>query len=92
MELSDRRVDLADVRVPVLVVAGEGDGIAPEPAVRAVVDLLPSAPSVRYETAPGGHLGVLTGRAARGTTWVYVDEFLSEGDGLAGERLPARAA
>jgi polyhydroxyalkanoate synthase len=60
--------------------------------VRAVVDLLPNAASVRYETAPGGHLGVLTGRAARRTTWVYVDEFLSEGDGLAGERLPARAA
>ena len=92
VEVSDRRVDLADVRVPVLVVAGEGDGIAPEPAVRAVVDLLPNAPSVRYETAPGGHLGVLTGRAARRTTWVYVDEFLSDGDALAGERLPARAA
>jgi polyhydroxyalkanoate synthase len=73
-------------------VAGESDGIAPEPAVRAVVDLLPNAPAVRYETAPGGHLGALTGRAARHTTWVYLDEFLTQGDALAGERLPARAA
>jgi polyhydroxyalkanoate synthase len=92
IELSDRAVDLAAVRVPVLVVAGESDGIAPEPAVRAVVDLLPNAPTVRYETAPGGHLGALTGRAARHTTWAYLDEFLTQGDALAGERLPARAA
>jgi polyhydroxyalkanoate synthase len=31
---------------------------------------------VRLETAPGGHLGVLTGRAARGTTWVALDRHL----------------
>jgi polyhydroxyalkanoate synthase subunit PhaC len=92
VELSDRVVDLADVRVPVLVVAGTGDGIAPEPAVHAVVDLLPNAPVVRYETAPGGHLGVLTGRAARRTTWVKLDEFLTAGDVLAAGQLPARAA
>jgi polyhydroxyalkanoate synthase len=93
MEMSDRTIDLADVDVPVLVVAGEGDGIAPKEAVRAVVDLLPNSPGVRYETAPGGHLGVLTGRAARRTTWVYLDEFLSQGDEAVGEEgLPAQAA
>jgi polyhydroxyalkanoate synthase len=91
IELSDRTIDLADVRIPVLVVAGTGDGIAPAGAVRAVVDLLANA-RVRYETAPGGHLGVLTGRAARRTTWVYLDEFLSQGDALAADRLPAQAA
>ena len=78
--------------MPVLVVAGESDGIAPREAVRAVVDLLPGSSGVRYETAPGGHLGVLTGRAARRTTWVYLDEFLSEGDARAGDELPAQAA
>ncbi|MDX6698467.1 MAG: poly[(R)-3-hydroxyalkanoate] polymerase subunit PhaC [Solirubrobacteraceae bacterium] len=83
LELPSGPVDLANVRVPVLVVAGEGDGIAPKEAVHAVVDLLPNAPSVRYETAPGGHLGVLTGRAARRTTWVYLDEFLSAADARA---------
>jgi polyhydroxyalkanoate synthase subunit PhaC len=92
LEMSERTIDLVDVDVPVLVVAGEGDGIAPEEAVRAVVDLLPNAPTVRYETAPGGHLGVLTGRAARRTTWVYLDEFLSEGDARVGDELPAQAA
>jgi polyhydroxyalkanoate synthase len=32
---------------------------------------------VTLETAPGGHLGVLTGRAARATTWVMLDRFLA---------------
>jgi polyhydroxyalkanoate synthase subunit PhaC len=31
---------------------------------------------VRLETAPGGHLGVLTGRAARGTTWKMLEAFV----------------
>jgi polyhydroxyalkanoate synthase len=31
---------------------------------------------VRLETAPGGHLGILTGRAAERTTWRYLDEFM----------------
>ena len=30
----------------------------------------------QLETAPGGHLGVLTGRAARDTTWKRLDAFL----------------
>jgi polyhydroxyalkanoate synthase len=66
------------VRVPVLAIAGEGDGIAPIAACHHVGELLPSARSVRLETAPGGHLGVLTGRAARGTTWAMLDRFLAE--------------
>jgi len=78
LDLGDRQVDLADVHVPVLVVAGESDGIAPRGAVFHVAELLPEAPDIRLETAPGGHLGVLTGRSARRTTWVYLDEFLDE--------------
>ena len=78
LELPDRTVKLADVDVPVLVVAGEGDGIAPRGAVFPVGDLLPNAPDVWLETAPGGHLGVLTGRGARTTTWAYLDAFLDE--------------
>jgi polyhydroxyalkanoate synthase subunit PhaC len=78
LQLPDHEIDLADVQVPVLVVAGEDDGIAPRGAVFAAGELLPNAPDVRLESAPGGHLGVLTGRAARGTTWAYLDDFLDE--------------
>jgi polyhydroxyalkanoate synthase len=73
LALSDRTLELADVRGPVLAIAGTGDGIAPVAACHHLGDLLPS---VQLETAPGGHLGVLTGRAARGTTWVLLDRFL----------------
>ena len=78
LALSDRVLDLAAVKVPVLSIAGRGDGIAPVAACHHVAGLLPSAPPVGLETAPGGHLGVLTGRAARGTTWVMLDRFLAE--------------
>ena len=78
MVLSDHEIDLAGVEVPVLSVAGETDVLAPQPAVHHVAGLLPNAPQVRLETAPGGHLGVLTGRAAKRTTWRWLDEFLSD--------------
>ena len=75
LALEDHTLDLASVRLPVLAVAGRGDGIAPVAACHHVGDLLPEA-NVRLATAPGGHLGVLTGRAAAGSTWVLLDEFL----------------
>lgn len=74
----NRTIRLADIAVPVLVFAGAGDGIAPVRAIRPLVDLLTGAPSVRFEVVPGGHLGMLTGRAARTTTWRVIDEFLAE--------------
>jgi polyhydroxyalkanoate synthase len=76
--VSDHEIDLASVEVPVLSIAGETDVLAPRPAVHHVGDLLPNAPEVRLATAPGGHLGVLTGRAARRTTWPALDEFLKD--------------
>ncbi|WP_370944361.1 alpha/beta fold hydrolase [Amycolatopsis sp. cg5] len=78
VDLNGRIISLSDVKVPTLIVAGENDTIAPRPSVERVVELLENAPSVRFETAPGGHLGVLTGRKARNSTWRYLDEFLAE--------------
>jgi polyhydroxyalkanoate synthase len=91
LTLSDRTIDLADVHVPVLSIAGADDVLAPRAAVHHVAGLLPNAPSVRVETAPGGHLGVLTGRAARHTTWAWLDAFLAR-DAPAGvaSQLPLR--
>jgi polyhydroxyalkanoate synthase subunit PhaC len=75
MALTDTTIDLADARIPLLAIAGRGDGIAPVAACHHLADLVPNAP-LALDTAPGGHLGVLTGRAARGTTWRRLDEFL----------------
>jgi polyhydroxyalkanoate synthase len=76
LALTSGTIDLADVTAPLLAVAGRGDGIAPVASCFHIAALVPNARSVRLETAPGGHLGVLTGRAARTTTWRLLDEFL----------------
>lgn len=80
LELDGRVIDLARVTAPVLVCAGVGDGIAPIRAVRAVVGLLSGAKEVRFAVVPGGHLGMLTGRAARGSTWVQADAWIDAWD------------
>ncbi len=94
-----REIALADLRVPVLVFAGESDGIAPVRSIRPMVDLLSNAASVRFEVVPGGHLGMLTGRASRRTTWRIIDEFLDEQASApdvpvrkAAKKSPAKAA
>src|SRR4029079_5280525 len=73
IDLDGDTIRLGGVDTPVLSIAGEGDGIAPVNAVHAVKEFLPG---VRLATAPGGHLGVLTGRAARRTTWPMLEEWL----------------
>ncbi|HEU4567325.1 MAG TPA: alpha/beta fold hydrolase [Marmoricola sp.] len=73
-----REIRLDAIRLPVLVFAGNTDGIAPINAVRRLVDLLPNATEVRFEIVPGGHLGMLTGRASRTTTWPVLDEWIAQ--------------
>jgi polyhydroxyalkanoate synthase len=77
VDVDGRLISLARINVPVLVIAGAADGIAPEPAVRRLTYLLDNSPEVRFEVCPGGHLGVLTGRGARRTTWAVIDSFLA---------------
>ena len=81
VQVGERDVALADLTAPVLVFAGATDGIAPVAAVKAVVPLLTRARDVRFEIVPGGHLGMLTGRAARGTTWQVLDEWIGKWSG-----------
>ena len=76
-----RVVELDDVTVPVMAIAGTGDlFFAPPASAHHVGTLLTNSPYVRLETAPGGHLGVLSGRSARETTWQYVEDFLAAND------------
>jgi polyhydroxyalkanoate synthase subunit PhaC len=77
IDLGNGLISLSDVTVPVLIIAGNDDVIAPKAAVHHLADLLPNSPEVVLDTAPGGHLGVLAGRKARGTTWRAIDRFLA---------------
>jgi polyhydroxyalkanoate synthase len=86
MPFGDRTIQLSAIKAPVLVFGGATDGIAPINAVKAVVPLLTGSAEVRFEIVPGGHLGMLTGRAARGTTWRVMDEWIEQWS------TPAKAA
>ncbi len=77
-EVGERTLSVGDVTAPVLVFAGAADGIAPVASVKASVPLLTGARDVRFEIVPGGHLGMLTGRKARGSTWVVLDEWIDQ--------------
>jgi polyhydroxyalkanoate synthase len=94
IELDDgKTIDVAEVGIPVLVVAGANDVLAPREAVHHVVGLLTGSPDVRAFTAKGGHLGVLTGRGARHATWRHLDAFLRDHDRRREpDALPAPAA
>jgi polyhydroxyalkanoate synthase len=83
-DLEDHTVTLASLKVPVLVFAGEDDSIAPRASVEMVGTLLTGAPEVRFEMVPGGHLGMLTGRRARTTTWRILDDWVSRPAGVLG--------
>lgn len=80
LALAGRPVRLADVDVPVLLVAGADDVIAPVDSVRRACDLLTSAPDLRFVVHPGGHLGVLAGRRARDGAWADLITFLTDHD------------
>ena len=78
VNLSGHEIDVANIKAPVLIFGGNTDGIAPIKAVQALVPLLKGAHEVRFEIVPGGHLGMLTGRGARATTWVTMDEWIEQ--------------
>ncbi|WP_226435419.1 MULTISPECIES: alpha/beta hydrolase [Rhodococcus] len=88
LRLGDRAIDLSSVTVPVLSIGGSEDVLAPIPSVEPVGQVLTGSPEVRFVAVPGSHLGLLTGPAARTTSWVELAAFLREGPG---EHEPAAA-
>jgi polyhydroxyalkanoate synthase len=92
IDFGDRTIEVKNVKAPVLVFGGATDGIAPAQSVRPVVDLLTGAKEVRWEIVPGGHLGMLTGRAARNTTWRIIDEFVTKWSSDAAKKPKPRKA
>lgn len=88
MDIGDRRISFDSLTHPMLVLGGANDGIAPVRSVRAVVKLVPEHVPLRFEVVPGGHLGMLTGRSSRRTTWRILDEFLNKVDVESGVAKP----
>ena len=92
IELDGREIDVANITAPALIFGGATDGIAPIPAVQAVMPLLTGSAEARFEIVPGGHLGMLTGRAARDTTWRVLDEWIDQWSTSADLPTPAAVA
>lgn len=80
LELRGRRVDLATVTNPLLVVGARKDTIAPPAAVRALVDLV-SSTDKEYVELPGGHISVIAGRQANQQLWPKLVAWLREREG-----------
>ncbi|MGW5052283.1 alpha/beta fold hydrolase [Actinokineospora sp. NPDC004072] len=75
VEVGGTRIDLSAAKQRTLLIAGRSDTIAPRRAVAHLATVLTDA-EVDFVTATGGHLGVLTGRAARHETWPLIDRHL----------------
>jgi polyhydroxyalkanoate synthase len=85
--MDDRTIRLADLTAPLLAFGGAGDGIAPVQCVRPIVDLVTGVDDLRFEIVPGGHLGMLTGRGARSTTWRIMDEWINSHSSAEAQKL-----
>jgi polyhydroxyalkanoate synthase len=70
--VGDRPVDFSAVGMPVLSVSAEKDTIAPPAGVDAVRSVVPHTEILRL---PGGHVGIVAGRAAA-ALWKRTVEFL----------------
>ncbi len=77
LELRGRRVDLATITQPILVVAARKDTIAPPASARALMDLVGAADK-EYVELPGGHISLIAGRQAHQHLWPKVVGWLRE--------------
>ncbi len=72
VSVDGRQVDTRSLAMPVLSVSAEKDTIAPPAGVDAIRSIVPHAEVGRL---PGGHVGIVAGRAAAGL-WKRTVEFL----------------
>ena len=72
-----RRIDLAEVRVPVFLLAGESDIVVPRDQAFATARLLGTCPAwLERASEPCGHLSLFMGRNALGHSWRRVARWL----------------
>jgi poly(3-hydroxyalkanoate) synthetase len=86
-----RRVDLAEMRVPVYLLAGESDTVVPRDQAFATAGLLGTPPAALEQACePCGHLGLFMGRDVLGHSWRRIARWLqADIDDAAGEKISA---
>lgn len=78
--LRGRRIDLSNIKVPLLNIAGKKDHICTLPQAEATMDLVGSEDK-EFFVLDAGHVGLLTGRGAKKGLWPKIDSWLSERSG-----------
>jgi len=86
-----RRIDLAEVRVPVFLLAGADDIVVPRDQAFATARLLGARPAwLEQACEPCGHLSLFMGRVALGHSWRRIARWLQADIGdTAGARISA---
>jgi poly(3-hydroxyalkanoate) synthetase len=86
-----RRIDLAEVRVPVFLLAGADDIVVPRDQAFATARLLGTRPAwLERACEPCGHLSLFMGRKALGHSWRRIARWLQADIGdAAGTRISA---
>jgi polyhydroxyalkanoate synthase len=74
--MGGRRVDLREIRCPVLAVGAKEDNIAPPGCVRPLIDAV-SSRDKEYVELPGGHISLIAGRGASVHCWPKVASWLA---------------
>ncbi|MCK1638143.1 alpha/beta fold hydrolase [Bradyrhizobium sp. 157] len=86
-----RRIDLAEVRVPVFLLAGENDIVVPRDQAFATVRLLGTQPAwLERASEPCDHLSLFMGRKVLSHSWRRIAQWLQADIGdVTGERISA---
>ncbi|MGH7398009.1 MAG: alpha/beta fold hydrolase, partial [Candidatus Rokuibacteriota bacterium] len=74
--MGGRRVDLREIRCPVLAVGAKEDNIAPPASVKPLIDAV-STRDKEYVELPGGHISLIAGRGASTHCWPKVASWLA---------------
>ncbi len=80
ISLRGRRVDLSNIEVPLLNIAGEKDHICTLPQAEATMNLV-SSEDKEFFVLDAGHVGLMTGRGAKKGLWPKVNDWLSTRSG-----------
>lgn len=77
VELRGQRVDLSNIAVPLLTIAGEKDHICTVPQAEAIMELAASEDK-EFFLLDAGHVGLLTGSGAKKGLWPKVSGWLAQ--------------
>src|ERR687895_1712158 len=80
IQLRGRRVDLSNIKVPLLNIAGKKDHICTLPQAEATMDLVGSEDK-EFFVLDAGHVGLMTGRGAKKGLWPKVSGWLETRSG-----------